>query len=324
MAAKKSAKAERSPKKPGKGVAHGGDGKKGVESKKALDEKQDKKQARKQARKDTSKRELKKDKKKDELGKPAKVVSVAVKAAMPKQATKKGPAAKVPQAPSKSQMGRGGKGAKAAPAAKKAARGAQAVGGAGPPGRKRKPGSRGARRHSELTPKIITRLRQKLLDKHRDLVGAVTSSKGDSREQATDGTEDYIDYAVSSYDREFLLSLTELEQRELRRVEEALRRIDQGDYGFCQASGEEIPLKRLEAQPWARYCLRVQELEDQGLLDQDDFDTPGDGEEEAVDELDTEADEDEEAEEEEEEIEYRDEIPGDDGLSDPDAEERVV
>jgi DnaK suppressor protein len=214
-----------------------------------------------------------------------------------------------------------GKAAKPEPTAKKAARAPQASASAASGDRKRKKSSR-PRRHSELTPRIIARLRQKLLDKHRDLVGAVTSSKGDSREQGTDGTEDYIDYAVSSYDREFLLSLTELEQRELRRVEEALRRIEQGDYGFCQASGEEIPLKRLEAQPWARYCLRVQELEDQGLLDQDDFET-GEGDDE-VDELEEEGDDDEEPEEEEEEIEYRDEIPSDDSLSDPDAEERVV
>jgi DnaK suppressor protein len=182
-----------------------------------------------------------------------------------------------------------------------------------------------ARRHSELTPRIIARLRQALLDKHRDLVGAVRSSKGDSREQTTDGTEDYIDYAVSSYDREFLLSLTELEQRELRRVEEALRRMDRGEYGFCQASGEEIPLKRLEAQPWARYSLRIQELEDQGLLEQEEFES-SEPDEEMLEEPDYEEleEEEEEEEEQEDELEYRDEIPGDDNLNDPDTEERVV
>ena len=43
------------------------------------------------------------------------------------------------------------------------------------------------------------------------------------RERQADGTEDYIDYAVSSYDRDFTLSLTELERRQMLLVEDALR-----------------------------------------------------------------------------------------------------
>ena len=133
------------------------------------------------------------------------------------------------------------------------------------PKKTRKP-SRKRRKHPQLTPKVLEGLRRRLLGKRRELLGSVASSAGDRRDQKLDGTEDYIDYAVNSYDREFLLSLTEMDQKELFLVEDALRRMDRREYGYCMASGDEIPLKRLEVQPWARYSVHNQDLVDQGLL----------------------------------------------------------
>jgi len=132
--------------------------------------------------------------------------------------------------------------------------------------KKAKKPSRKRRRHPQLTPKVLEGLRRRLLEKRRELLGSVASSAGDRRDQKLDGTEDYIDYAVNSFDREFLLSLTEMDQKELFLVEDALRRMDRREYGYCMASGDEIPLKRLEVQPWARYSVHNQDLVDQGLL----------------------------------------------------------
>lgn len=112
------------------------------------------------------------------------------------------------------------------------------------------------------------RYRELLLDKQRELTEAYAISRGDSRGNLDDGTEDYIDYAVHSYAREFLLSLTELDRRQLLQVEDALRRIDRGEYGRCLQCGEEIHPRRLEVAPWARYCVKCQELEERGLLPQ--------------------------------------------------------
>jgi DnaK suppressor protein len=112
----------------------------------------------------------------------------------------------------------------------------------------------------------LDRFRQLLREKQKELFQSYASAKGDSRSREADGTEDYIDYAVSSYDREFLLSLTEMEKNQLRLVEEALQRIDRGEYGRCSQCDRPIPPKRLEVQPWARYCVQCQELEEQGLM----------------------------------------------------------
>ncbi len=136
----------------------------------------------------------------------------------------------------------------------------------GRPAKRRTPMSAGlpaARRSAAELRKFKTLLQKK----HGELLQAYVATKVDSRDRQSDGTEDYIDYAVSSYDREFLLSLSELEQKELRRVDEALDRIKRpNDFGNCMNCGQGIPDKRLEVQPWARYCVRCQELEELGLL----------------------------------------------------------
>ena len=49
------------------------------------------------------------------------------------------------------------------------------------------------------------------------------------------------------------------ERKLLRKIDSALTRIDDGSYGFCDETGEEIGLKRLEARPVATLCLEAQE-----------------------------------------------------------------
>ncbi len=114
--------------------------------------------------------------------------------------------------------------------------------------------------------KEFEHFRKMLLDRQRELMQTYDLYKGDTRTGADSGTEDYIDYAVNSYAKEFLLSLTEMDRKQLMLVDDALRRIDRGEYGRCQQCGEEISRKRLEVAPWARYCVRCQELDEKGLL----------------------------------------------------------
>lgn len=135
-------------------------------------------------------------------------------------------------------------------------------------------------------PLNIRGFRRQLVRLHADLLQAYMNAKGDSRSRESDGTEDYIDYAVSSYDREFLLSLTELEQHRLALVDEALKRIERGGFGLCTQCERPIPTKRLEVQPWARYCLRCQELADSGLAEETFGFPPEEDEGEADDEFD--------------------------------------
>ena len=127
--------------------------------------------------------------------------------------------------------------------------------------------------------KDLRPFRRALLRRQGSLLAAYNSTKGETRTDGSDGTEDYIDYAVSSYAREFSLSLTELERRQLKLVEDALHRIANREYGRCLNCREPIPPKRLEVEPWARHCIRCQELDDQGLLEPREFDDDDDEDE---------------------------------------------
>lgn len=72
-------------------------------------------------------------------------------------------------------------------------------------------------------------------------------------------TQDEGDKAESSYTKEFLLSLSDSERKQLQLVDEALQRIKENTYGKCQMCGKDVGIKRLKAVPWAPYCIHCQE-----------------------------------------------------------------
>src|ERR1043165_8329555 len=80
-------------------------------------------------------------------------------------------------------------------------------------------------------------------------------------------TPDPVDLAVRNYSKNVMLAVSENESRQLTLIDEALMRIDDKEYGACQNCEKDINPKRLNAIPWARYCLDCQELLEQGLLD---------------------------------------------------------
>lgn len=82
-------------------------------------------------------------------------------------------------------------------------------------------------------------------------------------------TPDPVDLAVRNYSKNVMLAVSENESKQLALIDEALLRIEDGEYGICQNCEKEVNPKRLAALPWARYCLDCQELQEKGLLDVD-------------------------------------------------------
>jgi len=82
-------------------------------------------------------------------------------------------------------------------------------------------------------------------------------------------TPDPVDLAVRNYSKNVMLAVSENDSRQIILINEALERIEDDEYGFCQNCEKEINPKRLDAIPWARYCLNCQELVEQGLLEED-------------------------------------------------------
>ena len=116
---------------------------------------------------------------------------------------------------------------------------------------------------SELNLKEI---KEKLLAERETLINKLKSndlSVDDSE------TPDPVDLAVRNYSKNVMLAVSENDSRQLQMIDEALLRIEDDEYGFCQNCEKEINPKRLAAIPWARYCLNCQELVEQGLIEED-------------------------------------------------------
>ena len=84
---------------------------------------------------------------------------------------------------------------------------------------------------------------------------------------ADDGTQDIADKANMAYNKEFIFSLTDAERDLLQLIEDAIKRIDDSEFGVCSSCSNDIKPTRLEAVPWAKYCINCQELQEQGLLE---------------------------------------------------------
>jgi len=70
------------------------------------------------------------------------------------------------------------------------------------------------------------------------------------------------DVATDSYDREFSLSRASTEQKAVYEIDEALKRIVDGEYGLCMTCGSSIAKNRLKAVPYAKYCIDCQSSEE--------------------------------------------------------------
>ena len=108
--------------------------------------------------------------------------------------------------------------------------------------------------------------RERLLLKKQQILEAYHKNKSYGKEADGEGAQDIADKAVSSYTREFLYSLTDGERNTLLHIDDALGRIDEGNYGLCLSCGQLMTEKRLNAVPWASYCLDCQELSEKGML----------------------------------------------------------
>jgi DnaK suppressor protein len=98
--------------------------------------------------------------------------------------------------------------------------------------------------------------RNRLLEKRSSVLSGL-GSKFDTRARMGRVAED--DQAQLSHDEFVSLRMNGLDYRQLRMVEEALDRLEAGDFGICLACDEPIAEKRLRALPWARYCVKCEE-----------------------------------------------------------------
>lgn len=111
-----------------------------------------------------------------------------------------------------------------------------------------------------------------LADEEHRLIGikdeletARAESQAESGHEPSSYNQHQADIASETFDREKDLTLLDSIEGELADVEHALRRLDQGTYGTCEACGKPIPDDRLEALPATRFCLDDQSVAEREL-----------------------------------------------------------
>jgi DnaK suppressor protein len=112
-----------------------------------------------------------------------------------------------------------------------------------------------------MDKKQLEKFRSQLLLKREEIIEDAGKTLSEMTDQATN-IPDPNDRATVESGRSFELRIRDRERKLLSKVEEALGRIDEGEYGFCDGCGEEIGIKRLEARPVTTFCIDCKTLQE--------------------------------------------------------------
>ena len=102
----------------------------------------------------------------------------------------------------------------------------------------------------------LDKAKQRLLDLKQEYQTRVDKIQHDMQNPDTDMTQDWDDQAVINEQNDVRKNLLVEAQQNLELVNNALLRIENGTYGICTVSGEEIEPERLEAVPFATTCIK--------------------------------------------------------------------
>jgi DnaK suppressor protein len=110
---------------------------------------------------------------------------------------------------------------------------------------------------------ILLELKKKVSREIRRLTeDSIYKSQKDVSGEISNYTYHMADMATDSFDREFSYALAKNEQELMYLIDEALSRIDSGEYGICEFCESRIKKSRLKAIPYAKYCLKCQAEEE--------------------------------------------------------------
>ncbi|GAB6164603.1 TraR/DksA family transcriptional regulator [Thermostilla marina] len=104
----------------------------------------------------------------------------------------------------------------------------------------------------------ILKMRQVLIKRRDALRKALQGDLSQLSTLRSEASGDVVDFALDSVQDEISSQLAEVESRELDRIENALEKMNSGEYGVCESCGCNIPLARLQALPYATLCVKCQ------------------------------------------------------------------
>ncbi len=107
--------------------------------------------------------------------------------------------------------------------------------------------------------------RNLLHSRRRMLDGNVSRMEQEAIDSQADASKNFnhmADMGSDNYDQEFTLGRIENEKDELREIDVALGKLDDGTFGACEECGAPIPKTRLKALPYTRLCITCKESEE--------------------------------------------------------------
>jgi RNA polymerase-binding transcription factor DksA len=107
-----------------------------------------------------------------------------------------------------------------------------------------------------------THFKRKLIEKERELMADLARIEGEARVSGEDEVKDFADEATTEQGVSETLEEGTILRQTLQQVRDALIRVKDGTYGKCAVCGRSIEPARLEAVPWALYCLADQKKQD--------------------------------------------------------------
>ncbi len=113
-----------------------------------------------------------------------------------------------------------------------------------------------------LTRSQVEHYRRILIARRSELAKGTARSESAVADQDDLERLDTGDRATADVAKEDLLQEAGRDSEQLVQIEAALAHIAEGTYGICDDCGEEIPVSRLDAVPWALLCVRDQEISD--------------------------------------------------------------
>ena len=109
-----------------------------------------------------------------------------------------------------------------------------------------------------MSPRQLKFFKHLLLEEKRKLLEKAAETT-QYLQQENEVTPDWTDRATIEEEQALELRVRDRERKLMKKIDEALERIEKGTYGWCEETGEPIGLKRLLARPTATLCLEAQE-----------------------------------------------------------------
>lgn len=116
----------------------------------------------------------------------------------------------------------------------------------------------------KYTKKFLNQMTVMLKEMREELLEDVTRSMKEESDHLRFNVGDFYDHASEDRQRELALTLSNRERSKLHQIDDALKRIESGEYGFCEVTGEKIGEERLIAMPFTKLSVEAQEEIERG------------------------------------------------------------